>query len=56
MGKGDGRVRSRILNKKGYFASYNIALDPFIYELSGAEKLYEQYISNRKEIENGIID
>lgn len=39
------RVNGRVLNRKGYYASYNIAVDPFIYEISGAEKLYEQYIS-----------
>lgn len=41
-----GAVKGRLLNRKGYFASYNIAFDPFIYEMSGAEKLYEEYISD----------
>ena len=39
-------MKGRLLNRKGYFASYNIAFDPFIYEMSGAEKLYEEYISD----------
>ena len=42
-------MNGSVLNRKGYYASYNIAFDPFIYEMSGAEKLYEQYIS-----ENGM--
>ena len=48
MGEKRG-VNGSVLNRKGYYASYNIAFDPFIYEMSGAEKLYEQYIS-----ENGM--
>ena len=38
-------LSDRYLNSRGYFASYNIAFFPDVYEIGGTKKMWEETIS-----------